>query len=106
MPCNLSLATDDFVPLFPFILRDATSSLSFRPQGVRHHPRSRWIPPEAPRRTSGTSWIEEDSFRRPLSSARVLPRHPPGTVASLSNMVREALRRNTRHRRQGNEHGG
>jgi hypothetical protein len=102
---KISLATNDSFFVF-FFSATQHRPPPIRPPGVRHHHRSRWIPAEAPRRTSGASWVEEDHIRRPLPPARVLPLHPHGTVTSLSYLVREALRRNTRYRRQGNEHGG
>jgi len=60
------------------------------------------IPPKTPRRTSRAS--RDQHLRRPLPPTRLRPLHPPGTLPSLSHMVREALRRNSRHRGEGNEH--
>ncbi len=67
--------------------------------GVRYRHRGRRVPPEAPRRAARASHtrVQEDNpLRRPLPTARVRPLRPPRSIPTLSDMVREALRRDTR----------
>ncbi len=49
---------------------------------------------------------EDDPLRRPLPTACIRPLHPPWSVPAVSDMVREALLRDTRDGREGDEHQG
>ena len=77
--------------------------------GVLHHHRGRRILSKATRRAARALYSrvqEDDPLRRPLPTARIRPLHPPRSVPAVSDMVREALRQDTRDGREGDKHRG